>query len=204
MISMQQRIYLASGSPRRAQLLDQAGISYQVTGAGVEEVRRSGEPAADYVIRVARAKAEAAASLVTQPAPILAADTEVVLDDRILGKPRDRRAAVEMLMSLSGRTHRVLTAVVLLHERLDYRLSESKVSFRPLTLQECETYCDSETPYDKAGGYGIQDRAALFISRIEGSYSGIMGLPLYETARLLEEQGWPVPVGPATAGVATG
>ena len=184
-----QPIYLASGSPRRAQLLDQAGISYQVIVADVEEHRGDGEPAPDYVIRVAKAKAEAASQLVTQPAPILAADTEVVLDDRILGKPQDRQAAVEMLMSLSGRTHRVLTAVVLLHERLDYRLSESRVSFKPLTLRECETYCDTGMPYDKAGGYGIQDRAALFISRIEGSYSGIMGLPLYETVQLLEGRG---------------
>ena len=127
----------------------------------------------------------------------MAADTEVVLDDRILGKPQDRQAAVEMLMSLSGRTHRVLTAVVLLHERLDYRLSESRVSFKPLTLRECEAYCDSGMPYDKAGGYGIQDRAAVFISRIEGSYSGIMGLPLYETVRLLEQQGWTQPREPA-------
>ena len=190
MTGPEQRIYLASGSPRRAQLLDQAGISYQVINTDVEERRRGGEPAADYVLRVARAKAERAARLVTRPAPILAADTEVVLDDRILGKPQDRQAAVEMLMSLSGRTHRVLTAVVLLHERLDHRLSESRVSFKPLTLRECETYCDAGMPYDKAGGYGIQDRAAVFISRIEGSYSGIMGLPLYETARLLEGQGW--------------
>lgn len=186
----ERQICLASRSPRRAQLLDQAGISYRVIGTDVEERRRDGEPAADYVIRAARTKAEAAAEVVTQPLPILAADTEVVLEDRILGKPQDRQAAVEMLMSLSGRTHQVLTAVVLLHERLDYRLSESRVSFKPLTLRECETYCDSEMPYDKAGGYGIQDRAAVFISRIEGSYSGIMGLPLYETARLLEEQGW--------------
>ena len=184
-----QRIYLASRSPRRAQLLDQAGISYQVISADVEERRGDGEPAADYVVRVARAKAEAAATLITRPAPILAADTEVVLDDRILGKPKDRHGAVEMLMSLSGRTHRVLTAVVLLHERLDCRLSESRVSFKPLTRRECETYCDAGMPYDKAGGYGIQDRAALFISRIEGSYSGIMGLPLYETAQLLEQHG---------------
>ena len=190
MTGSDQPIYLASGSPRRAQLLDQAGISYQVIVADVEEHRGDGEPAPDYVIRVARAKAEAASQLVTIPAPILAADTEVVLDDRILGKPQDRQAAVEMLMSLSGRTHRVLTAVVLLHERLDYRLSESRVSFKPLTRRECETYCDTGMPYDKAGGYGIQDRAALFISKIEGSYSGIMGLPLYETAGLLEEQGW--------------
>lgn len=194
MTGPERQICLASRSPRRAQLLDQAGISYQVIGTDVEEHRRDGEPAADYVIRVARAKAEAAASVIKQPGPILAADTEVVLEDRILGKPQDRQAAVEMLMSLSGRTHRVLTAVVPLHERLDHRLSESRVSFRPLTLRECQAYCDSEMPYDKAGGYGIQDRAAVFISKIEGSYSGIMGLPLYETARLLEEQGWILPL----------
>lgn len=193
----ERQICLASRSPRRAQLLDQAGIPYRVTATDVEEHRRDGEPAADYVIRVARAKAEAAAAVMTQPLPVLAADTEVVLDDRILGKPQDRRAAVEMLMSLSGRTHRVLTAVVLLHERLDYRLSESRVSFKTLTRRECEAYCDTGMPYDKAGGYGIQDRAAVFISRMEGSYSGIMGLPLYETVQLLEQQGWTLPSDPA-------
>ncbi len=193
----ERQICLASRSPRRAQLLDQAGIPYRVTATDVEEHRRDGEPAADYVIRVARAKAEAAAAVMTQPLPVLAADTEVVLDDRILGKPQDRQAAVEMLMSLSGRTHRVLTAVVLLHERLDYRLSESRVSFKTLTRRECEAYCDTGMPYDKAGGYGIQDRAAVFISRMEGSYSGIMGLPLYETVQLLEQQGWTLPSDPA-------
>ena len=185
MIEPERRIYLASRSPRRKELLDQIGIAYEVVGTDVEERRNEDEPVADYVTRMAKAKAEAAASATAQPWPILAADTEVVLDNRILGKPPDRQTAVEMLMSLSGRAHRVLTAVALLHKRLDSRLSESRVYFKPLTLQECEAYCDSEMPYDKAGGYGIQDSAAVFISRIEGSYSGIMGLPLYETAQLL-------------------
>ncbi len=180
------QIYLASKSPRRKALLDQIGAAYEIIGTDVEEIRGENEPAADYVVRVAAAKAEAARAAAPNPWPILAADTEVVLDNRILGKPPHRRAAIDMLMSLSGRTHRVFTAVVLLNERLDYRLSESMVRFRQLTVEECETYCDSETPYDKAGGYGIQDSAAKFISRIEGSYSGIMGLPLYETAQLLE------------------
>ena len=185
MIKPSRRIYLASRSPRRKALLDQIGVAYEIIGTDVEEVRGENEPAADYVVRVAAAKAEAARAVVRRPWPILAADTEVVLDNRILGKPPDRQAAVEMLMSLSGRTHRVLTAVVLLNERLDHRLSESTVRFKQLTVGECEAYCDSETPYDKAGGYGIQDSAAKFISRIEGSYSGIMGLPLFETAQLL-------------------
>ena len=185
MIKPSRRIYLASRSPRRKALLDQIGVAYEIIGTDVEEIRGEEEPVTDYVIRVARAKAKAAASVVQQPWPILAADTEVVLDNRIMGKPPDRRAALDMLMSLSGRTHRVLTAVVLLHEESDYRLSESSVCFRPLAIEECEAYCDSESPYDKAGGYGIQDSAAAFISRIEGSYSGIMGLPLYETAQLL-------------------
>lgn len=187
MIKPMRRIYLASRSPRRKALLDQIGVIYEVIGTDVEEIRGEEEPVTDYVIRVARAKAEAAARIVQQPWPILAADTEVVLDSRIMGKPPDRRAAVDMLMSLSGRTHRVLTAVVLLHDQPECRLSESTVSFRPLTIRECEAYCDSEKPYDKAGGYGIQDRAAAFISRIEGSYSGIMGLPLFETAQLLRQ-----------------
>ena len=168
-------------------MLDQIGVTHEIIGTDVEEIRRDEEPVADYVTRVARAKAEAAATVVQQPWPILAADTEVVLDNRIMGKPRDRRAAVDMLMSLSGRAHRVLTAVVLLHDRLESRLSESTVWFKQLTVEECEAYCDVEAPYDKAGGYGIQDRAAVFISRIEGSYSGIMGLPLFETAQLLRQ-----------------
>lgn len=193
MIKPSRRIYLASRSPRRKALLDQIGVKYEIIGTDAEEIRREEEPVTDYVIRVARAKAEAAARVVQQPWPILAADTEVVLDNRIMGKPPDRRAAVDMLMSLSGRTHRVLTAVVLSHEESDHRLSESSVSFRPLTLKECEAYCDSESPYDKAGGYGIQDSAAKFISRIEGSYSGIMGLPLFETAQLLEKHAATLP-----------
>lgn len=185
MINPPGQIYLASRSPRRKALLDQIGVAYEIIGTDVEEIRGDDEPAADYVVRVAAAKAEAARAVAPHPRPILAADTEVILDNRILGKPQDRQAAVEMLMALSGTTHRVLTAVVLLHEESDYRLSESSVCFRPLTIKECEVYCDSEMPYDKAGGYGIQDSAAKFISRIEGSYSGIMGLPLYETAQLL-------------------
>ena len=187
MIKPSRRIYLASRSPRRKALLDQIGVAYEIIGTDVEEIRRNDEPAAGYVMRVAAAKAEAARAVAPHPRPILAADTEVILDNRILGKPQDRRAAVDMLMSLSGRTHRVLTAVVLLHDRFEARLNESTVSFRPLTIKECEAYCDFEIPYDKAGGYGIQDRAAAFISRIEGSYSGIMGLPLFETAQLLEK-----------------
>ena len=127
MIEPERRIYLASRSPRRKELLDQIGIAYEVVGTDVEERRNEDEPVADYVTRMAKAKAEAAASATAQPWPILAADTEVVLDNRILGKPPDRVAAVEMLMSLSGRAHRVLTAVALLHKRLDYRLSESRV-----------------------------------------------------------------------------
>ena len=183
------QIYLASRSPRRRELLDQIGIAYEVTGVDVEERRGDAEPVEDYIKRVATAKARAASASVQIPLPILAADTEVILDDRILGKPQDRHAAVEMLMSLSGRAHQVLTGVVLLHDRLEYRLSENRVWFRSLTDRECEAYCDSEMPYDKAGGYGIQDRAAIFIARIEGSYSGIMGLPLYETAQLLSKHG---------------
>ena len=189
MINPHRQIYLASRSPRRKQLLDQIGIVYEVMHVDVKELRGDDESAEGYVARVATAKAEAAASVRLQPLPILAADTEVILDNRILGKPPDRGAAIEMLMSLSGRAHRVLSAVVLLYDRPEYRLSESRVWFKPLTVRECEAYCDSDMPYDKAGGYGIQDRAAIFISRIEGSYSGIMGLPLYETAQLLSKHG---------------
>ena len=118
---------------------------------------------------------------------MLAADTEVVLDGNILGKPKDRAGAITMLQSLSGRTHEVYSAVALVHKTERALVNVSRVCFKPLGRQECETYCDTGEPFDKSGGYAIQGRAAAFIARLEGSYSGVMGLPLYETSELLKE-----------------
>jgi septum formation protein len=120
---------------------------------------------------------------------VLGADTEVVLEDLILGKPADRAAALAMLRSLSGRSHLVYSAVALVHDKEEVRLSVSRVEFSPLTKAQLERYCDSGEPYGKAGGYAIQGLGALFVTRLEGSFSGVMGLPLFETGALLREAG---------------
>ncbi len=185
-------IYLASASPRRSQLLEQIGVVHAVRPATLDESRLAGEPPADYVSRLARAKAEALweALLPTERKPVLGADTTVAIDGDVLGKPLDKADAVRMLERLSGRTHQVYTAVALRHAGgCDARLSVSDVTFRPLTLEECRSYWETGEPADKAGGYAVQGRAAAFITRIAGSYSGIMGLPLAETAELLGKIG---------------
>jgi septum formation protein len=155
------------------------------------------EPAIDYVLRLARLKAEVAErarhhrSLAAWP--IVAADTTVTLDGRILGKPADAEAAAAMLRGYSGRSHSVLTGVAVVFQgRLEVALSESTVTFRVLSEAEITAYVASREPFDKAGGYGIQGRAAMFVEHLSGSYSGVMGLPLFETAQLLREVGFPV------------
>lgn len=186
-------IYLASASPRRSQLLDQIGVAHAVRPATVDESRHPGERPADYVTRLAREKAESLWQGLspTERKPVLGADTTVAIDGDVLGKPEDRDDALRMLERLSGRTHQVYTAVALRHAGgCDVRLSVSEVAFRPLTLGEREAYWDTGEPADKAGGYAVQGRAAIFITRIAGSYSGIMGLPLAETAELLQLGGW--------------
>ncbi len=182
-------LLLASQSPRRRELLDQIGVQYRVMPVDVDESWRPGETPETYVERVTRAKARAAAA--RQPGlPILAADTAVVLDHRPLGKPRDQNHGIEMLLALAGRAHQVLSGVMLLHEgHLHYRLSRSEVEFAPLTEAQARAYWNTGEPADKAGGYAVQGKAALFIRRIEGSYSGIMGLPLFETGELLRKAG---------------
>jgi septum formation protein len=186
-------LYLASASPRRRELLAQAGIRARVEVADVPEDIHPGEAPEVYVLRVALAKAEAVRARL--PAddvhPVLAADTAVVIDNEVLGKPRDRQDGLAMLSQLSGRTHHVYTGVALVDAtgEAHSRLSVSAVSFRALSDAECAAYWASGEPADKAGGYGIQGRAALFIERLEGSYSGVMGLPLFETAELLRESG---------------
>ena len=182
-------VCLASVSPRRHELLAQIGVPHSVVAADIDETAMPGEAPRDYVVRMARQKAltvrQRGARL-----PVLAADTTVVLDNTIYGKPRDRDDGVAMLGRLSGRTHEVLTAVALAssHE-VTLRLSVSTVRFRGLTPQECAAYWDTGEPRDKAGGYAIQGAAAVFVESLSGSYSGVMGLPLFETAELLRAAG---------------
>lgn len=189
-------VWLASQSPRRAQLLQQIGVDFRLlppdTGEDVEalEAERRGELPAAYVQRVTRAKLRAAIARLArrggEAAPILCADTTVALGRRILGKPADARQARAMLAALSGRTHRVLTAVAV-HDgaRVHAALSVSHVRFAPLPAPAIDAYVAGGEPFGKAGGYAIQGAIAAWITHIEGSHSGIVGLPLYETARLL-------------------
>jgi septum formation protein len=179
-------VYLASGSPRRRELLQQMGIPYQLVAADVDESTRAGQAASAYVSRLAIAKAEAGWRVSAGPA-VLGADTAVVLDQQILGKPRDREHALELLQRLSGRSHAVLTAVALRTANATaVRVSHSEVTFRSLSTQECLAYWETGEPLGKAGAYAIQGFGAAFVARLDGSYSGVMGLPLFETAELLD------------------
>ncbi len=182
-------IYLASQSPRRAELLRQIGVEFSIHAVDCDESRQPGETAPDYVRRIAENKARRALEEITaiEPAPlVIAADTTISLDGDIIGKPADRRQCRCILDHLSGREHQVMTAVALAtRDRLDLRLSENRVWFRALEQHEIEAYCDDPEPMDKAGAYAIQGKAAIFVSRLEGSYSSVMGLPLFETAELL-------------------
>jgi len=181
-------IILASQSPRRAELLRQIGIAFKAAPADVDETPLRNETPEDFIRRIAIAKAQAIRA--SHPGNIvLGSDTALVLDGHILGKPQCREHAIDMLLSLSGREHRVLTGVAVVHQEVEYALSDSLVSFRELTRSEAEDYWASGEPADKAGSYAIQGYAAVFIRRIEGSYSGIMGLPLFETAQLLRQAG---------------
>lgn len=187
-------IYLASASPRRQELLRQIGVAFEVLPADLVELPKAGEAPRDYVRRLARDKARHVVELLKQrgllPRPVLGADTEVVLDGEILGKPRDRLHGISMLQRLSGRTHEVLTAVSVIHDGVEHEaLSESRVTFERLTAAEIARYWSSGEPEGKAGGYAVQGLAAAFITHVEGSYSGIVGLPLHEVARLLKRAG---------------
>jgi septum formation protein len=198
----QKKIYLASKSPRRRELLRQIGVEFELMllrsdpgrSVDVSEEVWPDEDVHDYVARVAKAKGAFAYNLLLQRRqplrPVLTADTTVSIDGEILGKPADNREAVDMLERLSGRTHQVLTSVAVHAERVAEQVTQvSQVRFAKLTPQQIRTYCATLEPYDKAGGYGIQGPAALFIEHIEGSHSGIMGLPLFETANLLRKAG---------------
>ena len=184
-------IYLASGSPRRRELLQQIGVPFRVVEAAVDEAVLAGEGSEAYVARLAAAKADAGwGHNPVRRAPVLAADTAVVLDGRILGKPLDRPDGEGMLRQLSGRTHVVLTAIALrTASGLRSRISRSEVTFRALVAEEIRTYWETGEPSDKAGAYAIQGRAAVFIADLRGSFSGVMGLPLFETAELLRDAG---------------
>ena len=181
-------IHLASQSPRRRELLAQIGIRHDVIAVEVDETPRAGEAPAEYVLRLALAKARAGHRL-RPDRPVLGADTAVVQDDRILGKPLDRQDAAAMLAQLSGREHRVLTAVALVGDREETRLSVSRVRLRPIDAAEAAAYWETGEPADKAGGYAVQGLGALFVESIGGSYSGVMGLPLFETGELLRRAG---------------
>ena len=201
-------IHLASRSPRRRLLLEQIGIAYTLVDAPIHEVLRPGEPAERFVERMACEKARAGLAALgnTRTAPVLAADTAVVLDERVLGKPRDAEHAAAMLRALSGRMHRVVSAVAIAGfgagdtasgsvtgsvpdcaPRVE--ISVSRVWFRDIPDDEIRAYVAGGEPLDKAGAYAIQGRGALFVERLDGSYSGVMGLPLFETASLLREAG---------------
>ena len=200
-------IYLASRSPRRRELLQQIGVRYepllfregQRADPDTDESVRPGEDPDAYVRRVTTMKANAAWSRVTmrrglQRKPVLVADTTVALTTEVLGKPVDRADAERILALLAGTRHRVPTAVAIIHEaRVELLVNESHVTFAPLTPERIAAYVQSGESFDKAGAYGIQGRAASFVERIEGSYSGIMGLPLYETTVLLAKFGIAVP-----------
>lgn len=184
-------LILASASPRRRELLDQIGVRYRVRAAALDERQLADESASDCVQRLALAKARHVLELEAAPhSLVLGADTAVVLDGQMLGKPRDRADQLRMMEALSGRTHQVLTAVALIsRQRASARLSTSEVELRALSASEAEAYWNSGEPADKAGGYAIQGRGAIFVRTLHGSYSGVMGLPLFETAALLEEHG---------------
>jgi len=181
-------LILASQSPRRAELLRQIGVAFRCLPADIDETPLRNEIAKDYVRRMAVDKARAVHASHPEDA-VLGSDTTVVLDDRILGKPVDREHGIALLQQLSGKTHRVLTGVALVHHRVDYAVSESEVRFRTIDCSEAARYWDSGEPRDKAGGYAIQGLGAVFVERISGSYSGIMGLPIFETAQLLRGVG---------------
>jgi septum formation protein len=187
-------IFLASASPRRRELLRQIGVRVRLLEIRVDEASLSSEEPGRYVTRLACTKAEAGwmRRAADTGAPVLAADTAVIVQGSILGKPKDRSDAAMMLKRLSGRSHEVLTAVALRSMMgVESRLSRSVVSFRDISAAEAERYWHTGEPCDKAGGYGIQGFGAVFIENLSGSYSGVMGLPLYETAQLLDAAGVP-------------
>ncbi|MCW8827397.1 MAG: Maf family nucleotide pyrophosphatase [Gammaproteobacteria bacterium] len=186
-------IILASASPRRAELLQQIGVQFETHHTNIDETLHHGEHAQDYVMRLALEKGLALSSeiAISRGLPVLGADTSVIIGDEVLGKPRDSEHFHQMMVKLSGATHQVMTAVTLIPPDAEpmSALSVSNVSFRHLQTSEIEAYWQSGEPADKAGGYAIQGLGAIFIENMAGSYSGVMGLPLFETAQLLNRVG---------------
>ena len=204
---MTHRVILASASPRRAELLAQLGVCFDVLPQAIDETPKSGEKATELSLRLADAKAQSALESAGDAAVlVLGSDTVVSVDDMLLGKPVSADDAARMLVQLSGRIHRVCTAVSLAsRESSASRLSETKVRFREITDSEAHAYWNTGEPKGKAGGYAIQGRGAVFVESISGSYSGVMGLPLFETAALLAEFAvlpWQSPAAVGEKGVA--
>lgn len=189
-------LYLASTSPRRRELLAQIGVPFDVLAVDVNEDPLPGELAVDYVQRLAADKAIAGLQLLQQrglEGAVLGADTTGLLDGRILAKPVDRDDAIRMLLEMSGRTHEVLTGVAVANSAgVQVACSRTAVTFRPIDAAEAGAYWDTGEPADKAGAYGIQGFGAVFVESIAGSYTGVVGLPLFETAQLLRQAGIPV------------
>jgi len=187
------KLILASSSPRRAEVLADAGFTFEVVAARVDESRRAGEQAEAYVRRLAEAKARAVAGGVSPPAIVIAADTVVVMDGEVLGKPASAEDAGRMLRRLSGRTHQVLTGLAVLKipgGAARVEIETTRVTFAPLTEAEIEAYVASGEPLDKAGAYAIQGRGGRFVARVEGCYFNVVGLPLARLYRILREMGW--------------
>jgi len=184
-------IYLASQSPRRRELLEQIGVAFRLIEVNVDESRKNDESPQDYVVRLAEEKAAKGWGTLSprDRAPVLGADTVVVVNGEILGKPANVNEASDMLAKLSARTHEVLSAVCLTDGTPRTMMNRSLVTVRPIGDSERAAYCATSEPMDKAGAYAIQGRAAAFVSNLEGSYSGVMGLPLFETAALLSDIG---------------
>jgi len=180
------KIALASRSPRRRELLNQIGVEFEVLNIDIDESWHENEMPEDYVCRIAIEKARAGKEQLKNNMPVLAADTAVVLNGHILGKAENKDDAIMMLTKLSGKTHEVLSAVTVINKQEQTKVSISKVTFKPLSKEEIINYCETNEPIGKAGGYAIQGKAAIFIERLEGSYSGVMGLPLFETQQLME------------------
>ena len=187
---MPAQLYLASGSPRRRELLAQLGVSFDLLRPSVEEQQLANEDAVTYVQRLARDKARAGGAIAEQALPVLGGDTIVVLDGEVLEKPQHQADGMQMLRRLSGRSHQVLTAMALVHQGvLTEVLVPTEVTFRVLTAADIADYWHTGEPLDKAGGYGIQGLGGGFVARINGSYSGVVGLPLVETRALLQSAG---------------
>ena len=196
---MNPSLILASASPRRSELLTQLGVQFRVHPADIDESVLAGEAPVDYVTRMAGEKAERVASLYSDPGhAVLAADTTVVIDGDVLGKPADLSDGLAMLARLSGREHEVTTAICLIFDgEVTARRVTTRVQFARLTRAESEAYLATDEPWDKAGGYGVQGLAGAFVQRIDGSYSNVVGLPLHETWQLLAAAGIPTLLSPA-------